>query len=169
MSKFSGKFDLYDYLHIHNFSDEDIKNNLHIYIGDRKKPLKIKDRKDLIPYYAYVPNSDSYDKVNKIAVLHLTHKSWVDIEEEESLSLSRKEILKIYNKCKKKNIPFNDDEVLNQIYHTKVDIETYKELIKRVEENGSKSNIKGLHLIRFKYLRDRLHSEMEINGCLIPV
>lgn len=39
MSKFSGRYDFYDYLHAHKFTDEDIKNNLYIYIGKTKTPL----------------------------------------------------------------------------------------------------------------------------------
>ena len=50
MSKFSGRYDFYDYLHAHKFTDEDIKNNLYIYIGKTKTPLEINNKKDLIKY-----------------------------------------------------------------------------------------------------------------------
>lgn len=45
MSKFSGRYDFYDYLHAHKFTDEDIKNNLYIYIGKTKTPLEINNKK----------------------------------------------------------------------------------------------------------------------------
>lgn len=109
MSKFSGRYDFYDYLHAHKFTDEDIKNNLYIYIGKTKTPLEINNKKDLIQYYAYVPKKD------------------------------------------------------------KIDLDVYKELIKRVKMDYKKADIKGLHLIKFKYLRERLHSELEINGCIVPI
>lgn len=169
MSKFSGRYDFYDYLHAHKFTDEDIKNNLYIYIGKTKTPLEINDKNDLIQYYAYVPKKDKYDKKKKIAMVYLTDKSWVDIEEEQNLNISLNDIKKIYIKCKKKKSDFNEEDVLNQIYHKKIDLDVYKELIKRVKMDYKKADINGLHLIKFKYLRERLHSELEINGCIIPI
>jgi hypothetical protein len=53
MSKFSGRYDLYDSL----ISIGEIKDfsKIHIFLGDNPIELRIDSQTDLIPYYAYEP------------------------------------------------------------------------------------------------------------------
>ena len=107
MSLYSGKCDLYDSLiMIHNYTEDKIKNDVKIYVGNNKEPLKINDMKDLIPYYPHLICMSHYDNAEKKAVIYITDRSFVDIEEQESLEFKLKQVLKVYNRCKKKNIPF---------------------------------------------------------------
>ena len=51
MSKFSGRYDFYDYLHAHKFTDEDIKNNLYVYVGKNKTPLETRENPKFSKYF----------------------------------------------------------------------------------------------------------------------
>lgn len=65
-------------------------------------------------------------------MVYLTDKSWVDIEEEQNLNISLNDIKRYILNVKEKT-DFNEEDVLNQIYHKKIDLDVYKELIKRVK------------------------------------
>lgn len=77
MSKFSGKFDFYDEIEIFGL---DYILSAKIYVDGKNEPLNLTCQKDCIPYYPYIVSIASY---SKNPVLHLTAKSWVDIEEEQ--------------------------------------------------------------------------------------
>ena len=77
MSRFSGKCDFYDEIEIHGL---DRILSAKVYVGDCTKPLKLKCLADCVPYYPYVVVS-SFD-LGGCMELHLTSKSWVDIQEE---------------------------------------------------------------------------------------
>lgn len=79
MSRFSGKCDFYDNIHIHGL---DHILNCRVYVGNSEEPLKLTCLADCVPYYPYVVSIASYDNVNKCGYIRLTEKSWVDIEEE---------------------------------------------------------------------------------------
>lgn len=79
MSRFSGKCDFCDNIHIHGL---DHILNCRVYVGDSEEPLKLTCLADCVPYYPYVVSIASYDNVNKCGYIRLTEKSWVDIEEE---------------------------------------------------------------------------------------
>lgn len=76
MSKFSGKYDFYDEIEMFGL---DYILGATIYINGKDEPLNLTCQKDCVPYYPYIVSMALY---NKNPVLHLTSKSWVDIEEE---------------------------------------------------------------------------------------
>ena len=78
MSKFSGKCDFYDEIEI--FGLENILKSK-VYVGENKEPLNLTCREDCIPYYPYVVTCSV--KTNNVGTIHLTSKSWVDIEAEK--------------------------------------------------------------------------------------
>lgn len=88
MSKFSGKFDLYDAICI--MGDGNIEtgfekfNGTRLYIGDKTNQLEYKTLKDLVPYFPYIPKtsySDNTDSTKSMIVL--TEKSWNELRKEK--------------------------------------------------------------------------------------
>lgn len=169
MSVFSGKCDCYDSLiSIHEYTDEELKNNVNIYIGNVRTPLKIESCKDLIPYYPHIVYASCHDNSERKSTIYLTSESWVDIEERESLEFRLKELLRIYNRCKRKKIEFDVDEAVKKICWMGWNEEPYRELAIRVKEHGNKATIDGIHLRMHEHYRQELVDEMIENG-LDPV
>lgn len=159
MSMFSGKCDCYDSLvAIHNYTEEDLKNKVEIYISESTEPLHIKSYKDLIPYYPYLIGSAIFSKEK--SVVHLSLESFVDREERESLNFRLSELIKIYNRCKRKKVDFNIDDAINEVCYGNWNRDVIAELAKRVEEKGKKATIDGLHLKMYELYRKTLVEEM---------
>ena len=82
MSRFSGKCDVYSTLvDIHEYTDEELKNNIKIYLGDMDIPLPIESRKDLIPCYPHIVSSAGFNNTERSANIRITKDSFVDSEE----------------------------------------------------------------------------------------
>ena len=79
MSGFSGKCDFFDEIDIFGL---DCILNSKVYVGDSREPLELHCRADCVPYYPYIIASSYMDNVEKKGIIHLTAKSWVDIEAE---------------------------------------------------------------------------------------
>lgn len=78
MSRFSGKCDFCDEIEI--FGTDRILN-AEVYIGHSTDyPLELNCLADCVPYYPYVTTCAVWTKERD--VIHLTERSWVDIEEE---------------------------------------------------------------------------------------
>lgn len=163
MSMFSGKCDCYDTLvAIHNYTEDELKNKVDIYVGNSTEPLHIESYKDLIPYYPYLVSSGVFSK-DKF-VVHLTSESFVDEEERESLEFRLKELIKIYNRCKRKKTEFNVEDTVKEVCFGDWNRDVICELAKRVKENGKKATIDGLHLKIHELFRKTLVDEMLNNG-----
>ena len=163
MSQFSGKCDVYDSLiAIHEYTDDELKN-IKFYIGESLTPLVINSRKDLIPYYPHLIGMSAHDNVARIATIHITEKSFVDIEEQERLNMYFKDIMREYNKCKRKKIDFDVEETVAKIaWITNKDI--VREIAYRVQKNGKKATYDDLHIPIHEYYRKQLVEEMLLNG-----
>lgn len=167
MSSYSGKCDVYDSLvMIHNYTDEELANNVKIYqgYGDKEKLLDIKCRKDLIPYYAHLISSSAQNNVDRTAHIHITSESFVDSEEHESLEFKMKRVLTVYNRCKRKKIDFVVDDVVEELAWKGFDDHIYREIATRVQSNGKKANLDGIHMRMHEYYRKELVKEMINNG-----
>jgi hypothetical protein len=164
MSRYSGRCDLADTLKIHNYTLEELQNNVEIYVGRDTKPLHIEKMEDLIPYYPYLIVMAWYNNLKGKSVIHLTSESYVDIEERKTLEFRLKCILKIYNRCKRKKIEFDAEEAIKDVTLNGWNEEPYRELANRVKENGKKANIDGIHLRMYERYRQELVNEMLKNG-----
>lgn len=165
MSRYSGKCDLFDsFVMIHNYTDEELKNNVRVYLGKSDTPLKLETIKDLIPYYPHLISVGCYDNTERKSVIYITSKSFVDIEEQETLEYYLKRILTIYNRCKRKKIEFNIDDVIKEICWTDYNKAVIAELANRVKENGKKATIDGVHLRMHERYREELVREMIKNN-----
>lgn len=155
---------------IHNYSDEELANNVKIYLHtkDGDKLLPITCRKDLIPYYAHLVSSAYYNNAERKSVVHITSESWVDRRERESLEYKLKQVLTIYNRCKRKKIEFDVDATVEEVAWKGFDDDVYREIANRVKGNGKNATIDGIHMKMHEYYRKELVEEM-INNGLDPI
>lgn len=168
ISRYSGKCDFRDTLEIHEYTLEELQNNVKIYVGNSGEPLHIEKMEDTIPYYPCIIGSAWFDNTERKAVIHLSSKSHVDNEEREFLESELKNILKIYNRCKRKNIGFDIDDVVKKVTWNGWNEEAYRELANRIKEKGSKATIDGIHLRMHEHYRKLLVDEMlkyDLNPC----
>ena len=165
MSRWSGKCDCFDSLiEIHKYTEEELKNNVKIYIGNNTEPLHIEKMSDLIPYYPYLIAIACYDNVERKSVIRLSSESFVDREERECLEWRLKDLIRIYNRCKRKKIEFDVEDAVKQITWNGWNEEPHRELANRVKENGKKATINGIHLKMHERYRKELVDEMLKNG-----
>ena len=134
MSKYSGRSDFFDSLIMHNYTEEELKNNVKVYIGSSYIPLEIKSHKTLIPYYPHLICSSYHDNKEKKAIIHITAESSVDRNEREILEAYLERILKIYDRCKKNKTEFNVEETVKQIYWVDWNKPQITEIANRVNE-----------------------------------
>lgn len=128
------------------------------------KKIEYSSIKDLIPFYPYTISMAFYSKNPYESMICLSSESFVDKEERESLEWRLKNLLTIYNRCKRKKIEFNVEEALKEIVWNGWNEEPYRELSNRVKENGKKATINGIHLKMHEYYRRELVNEMIKNG-----
>lgn len=165
ISRYSGKCDVYDsFVMIHNYTDEELKNNVKVYLGKSDTPLKIETAKDLIPYYPHLISVGCYDNIERKSVIHITSESFVDYEERDTLNYYLKRILTIYNRCKRKKIEFNIDDVVKEICWMDWNKEAVTKLANRVKEKDKKATTNGIYLAMHERYRRELVDEMIKNG-----
>lgn len=165
MSKFSGKCDVYDTLiSIHQYTDEELKNNVKIYVGSSKEPLQINSCKDLIPYYPYIVASASFNNPERKSIIQLSKESWVDTEERDSLQFKLDRTLMTYNKCQRVKVPFDKTVAVNLICPSGFNRDACEMIVDRVAKYGKKANIDGLHLMMHDIYRRELVEVMLDNG-----
>ncbi len=148
-----------------NFNwEEAFKNKVNIPETYYKR-VEYSSIKDLIPLYPHLTIFCAYDNTNpKSSVVCLSRESFVDREERESLEWRLKNLLRIYNRCKRKKIEFNVEDALKKIVWDGYNEKAYRELANRVKENGKKASIEGIHLKMHEYYRQELVDEMLRNG-----
>lgn len=164
ISQYSGKCDFFDTLEIHNYTLDDIKNNVTIYVGDSTKPLQINNLEDLIPYYPYIIGCAYFNNNEKKSVIHLSSESWVDNEERDVLYFYLKQLLRIYNRCKRKKIDFNVQDAVKEICFMNVNKDRLLELANRIKKEGKRASIDGIHLEMHEFYRKELVNEMVKRG-----
>lgn len=164
ISRYSGKCDWCDVLEIHGYTIEELQSNVIIYVGNNREPLLIKKMSDMIPYYPHLVSSACFDNKERKSVIHLSSESFVDREEREVLEWRLKDLLRIYNRCKRKKIEFNVDEAVKEITWNGWNEKAHRELANRVKEKGKKATIEGIHLRMHERYRQELVDEMLRNG-----
>lgn len=164
MSKWSGKCDWADSLEIHNYTLEELQNNVEIYVGSSSEPLHIEKMEDLIPFYPHIVGFAFFNNEKNKSIVHLSSESWVETEEREVLEFRLKWLLKIYNRCKRKKIEFDVDSAVKEVTWNGWNEKAHRELANRVKENGKKATIDGIHLKMQERYRQELVYEMLKNG-----
>lgn len=122
--------------------------------------IKYDSIKDLIPYYPYIVCLDCFDKESNNSIIALSSESFVDIEERKRLNIYLNEVLRHYNRAKRKKESFNKEFVLSKVCWNHYEEDIYKEIIDRVDKYGKKATIDGLETFMAKYYRGELKEEM---------
>ena len=164
MSKYSGRSDFADDLIIHNYTEEQLKNNVKVYVGNSYIPLKIDSHKSLIPYYPHLICSSYHNNKENSAIYHITSESSVDRNERDILGLYLDRILEFYDKCQKKKVEFKIEDAVENVYFVSWNKEQVIELANRVKECGRKANTNGVYLGTSEHYRKTLFDEMIRNG-----
>ena len=112
--------------------EEALKNKVNIPETYYKK-IEYSSIKDLIPYYPHITAFSCG------SVICLSRESFVDSEEREILEWRLKDLLRIYNRCKRKKIEFDVEESLKDMFWSDWNKEPYRELANRVKEKGKKA------------------------------
>lgn len=129
------------------------------------KKVEYSSMKDLIPLYPHLVAMAFHDNTDSNnSVICLSSESFVDREEREQLEWNLKNLLKIYNRCKRKKTEFNVEEAVKEITWRGWNEEPYRELAARVKEHGKKATIDGIHLKMHEYYRQNIVEEMIKNG-----
>lgn len=129
------------------------------------KKIEYSSIEDLIPYYPYLigfaacDNTDSHN-----SIVCISSESWVDREERESLEFRLKELLRIYNRCKRKKAEFDVEEAIKEVCWNGWNEDIYRELANRVKLFGKKATIDGIHLKMHEIYRKELVDEMIRHG-----
>ena len=160
MSRFSGKYDFYDYLSLRNYTVEEFNNKCSVYIGNSENPLKINSISELIPYYPYIIVVGSFDNTNRKTKIRLSFESYIDYFEKDFLKLFLKDITKEYKKRMKLNQPF---EFYVPVFGEGNEEACY-EIIKRLKNSRRKPSLEGIHLKHQEYYRQELVNEMLKNN-----
>ena len=154
MSKYSYKFDLCDWIDSAGGYQEFMDCGYTIYVGKAEEPLKIESLKDLIPYYPYIVSSVAG------GTIHLSSRSWIDMEEERILNGYLSSLIKNLNKCKRKKIEFDVEAAVKEIFLYCHETEI-RELANRVKEYGKKATIEGIRLSTYEHCRELLENEIQ--------
>lgn len=165
MSIYSGKCDVYDTLvSIHQYTEEELIKNVKIYVGNSDEPLEIESYKSLIPYYPYIVASAYFNNKDRQAIISLSSESFVDEEERERLEWYLKDILKIYNRCKRNKEEFDVEMAVDGVSWFS-DKDVIREIARRVKESGARATLDGIHLeFHEHYYRQLLVDKMIENG-----
>lgn len=161
ISRYSGKCDLADHF---EGKPLDVIKKYKIYVGNSEEPIEVKDETSLIPYYPYTISLGYFNNTEGKSVIRLSSESFVDREEREILEFRLKELLRIYNRCKRKKIEFTAEDAVKEVCCFGWDEEVYRELANRVKDKGKKASVEGIHLkVRERY-RKELVDEMLKRG-----
>lgn len=159
ISVYSGKCDFYDSCSIHG-ADEIIKK-YNIYAYDNEViPLKIETEKDLVPYYPYLVRMMSGGSENG-GCIYLSKESFVDSEEQECLRWRLDDLKMYWRRCKRKKVPFDRREAERLAVGWRGYPENFElELVNRVEKDGEKATLDGIHTPMHESYRQELYDEM---------
>lgn len=147
------------------FHDQwDIINRYKVYAANNNViPLKFEKPEDLIAYYPYIV-AMSYGNKDGTGAIHLSGKSYIDAEEEDSLKWKMDHVKLVYRRCKRNHIPF-DRKVAEQEISWRDELLPYEvEIIDRVERDGNKATTKGIHDPMHERMRDEWYKLMVDNG-----
>lgn len=162
ISIFSGRCDLCDT--VLSYGADKLLEKYKIYAQYHILPLEVKEPKDLIPYYPYLV-AVMYTDPETGGTIYLSEESFIDREEKEHIQWDLDDLLKYWRRCKRKQVPFDEQEALKEITWLQSQPREYQlELVRRVQKEGDKATIEGLHDNLHDYYRKELLLEMVNNG-----
>lgn len=154
MSMYSGKCDVADCYD--DKSDEYLQMS-DFYLGEQIVPLRINNQHDLAPYYPYLVAVAGSDGTR--STVSISTESYIDREEREHLEWKLRDLQRYYRKCRRKKIPFLEEEALkNTMLFDPTDVD--REIAHRVRLYGDNATINGLHDSLHEHYRNRLFKKM---------
>lgn len=169
VSRFSGKCDFYDsFVAIWSDGDEEkLKEKLkglklYVYGKDgRSHRVKSDTIKDIAKYYPYLEGICCASKQDDSFTVYLSSDSFIDQEEKEHISWDVERVLKYWRKCKRKKLPFDEEECFKKEFawrHGRED--NLHEIIHRIAENGDKAEFDDIHDNLHEYFRRQWFEEL---------
>jgi hypothetical protein len=104
MGKYTGKCDLYDHFYMNDESIEEQLKKVNIYFWDYPyAKLDIKTEKDLSQFYCHIPSVITNNNI------YLPKRNYLDRREKEELETVYNDLVKLYKKCKRKHLNFEEE------------------------------------------------------------
>ena len=135
MSKYSGKYDVYD--SFSGYSNQQLRNTK-FYIKDQQ--IAIRNQRELAPFYPFLVGIHCSNKEG--GTVNLSSCSYVDAHEKEILTFYLNELKKQYRNLKRKNQEVTLDSLLTRVSWN--DNQYVRALAERVLEDGNNANIDGI-------------------------
>lgn len=159
----SGKCDFSDTVEF--YGADKILNNYKIYAAHNDViPLKFEKPADLIAYYPYIVGMMCGSK-DGYGIIHLSERSYIDIEEEENMKWRLDTVKRIWRRCKRKKVPFDRAAAEKALCTFREPLSNYKkEIIDRVENLGDKATIEDIHDEWHDRMRKEWYELMVTNG-----
>lgn len=169
MSRFSGKCDFYDgFVAIWSDGDEEkLKENLkglklYVYGKDnRSHRVKSDTIKDIAKYYPYLEGIACASKQDNNFAVYLSSDSFIDQEEREHINWNVEKVLKYWRKCKRKKLPFDEEECFKKEFSwMRWEDNNLREIIHRIAESGDKAEFDDIHDNLHEYYRRQWFEEL---------
>ena len=160
----SGKCDFQDTVEL--YGADKILSGYKIYAAHNDViPLKFEKPADLIAYYPYIVGMMYGDNKKGCGIIHLSERSYIDIEEEENMKWRLDTVKRIWRRCKRKKIPFDRAAAEKELCLFNEPMSGYKkEIIDRVEKLGDKATVEDIHDEWHDKMRKEWHELMVTNG-----
>lgn len=160
----SGKCDFSDTVEL--YGADKILSGYEIYAAHNDViPLKFEKPADLIAYYPYIVGMMYGDNKKGCGIIHLSERSYIDIEEEENMKWRLDTVKRIWRRCKRKKIPFDRAAAEKELCLLNEPMSGYKkEIIDRVEKLGDKATVEDIHDEWHDRMRKEWYELMVTNG-----
>lgn len=140
MSNYCGKCDFADHLEIFGL-DRPMK----VFI--RNEEVDCSTEKNRALYYPYIIGFSVGDHNGQ--VLHLTHVSYIRLQELETLEMIRAQLITAYNRCKRKKIPFSLENATEKMWSHYTEgpyLDATVEIYNRVKNYVKNAKVDDLHI-----------------------
>lgn len=160
----SGKCDFSDTVEL--YGADKILNNYKIYAAHNDViPLKFEKPADLIAYYPYLVATMYSDNSEGRGVILLSERSFIDVEEEETLTWRMNAVKAVYRRCKRQKKPFDRKAAAKAVsYWNEGTTKCEEEIIDRVEKFGERATVEGIHDAWHDQMRKEWYELMVDNG-----
>ena len=94
------------------------------------------------------------------AEIHISKESFIDEEEREHLTWKLEDVKRYWRSCKRKKIPYDVEKATQLISFLGTPNGIEQEIAERVEKDGDKATIDGIHDYIHELYRNKLLEEM---------
>lgn len=120
--------------------------------------MRINNQHDLAPYYPYLIGIGGWSDGH--CVLRISTESYIDEEERDHLTWKLNDVKRYWRSCKRKKIPYDIEKATQIISFFGMPNGIEQEIAERVEKDGDKATIDGIHDYMHELYRNKLLEEM---------